>query len=127
MLQEIVQCNDWIMNVSKTIRSKMVERYGENILQKHRLSEEQEKYKTYLHQSIISQQFPIEYRNFLDVVYSDESFERWKENFDNASQDEIEGELNQIPIDITSFSSRMPSDTPDEPFSMNDNGDQAPF
>ena len=123
MFQEIIQCNDWIMDVSATIRSKMVERYGENILQKHRLSEEQEKYKTYLHQSIISQQFPNDYKDFLEVDYSNFTFESWKEKFD-IHQDANEGELLPGLIDITSFSSRLRDVTTDAPFSMND---QAPF
>ena len=99
MLQEIVQCNDWIMNVSKTIRSKMVDQYGENILQKHRLNEEQEKYKIYLHQNVIPQLFPNDYKGFLAVNYSDYSYEKWLEKGNHMEIDENE-ELRERTLEI---------------------------
>ena len=100
MFQEIMECNDWLMLVSKTIREKMVKKYGEEILTKMHFEYEieQKKYKVYLHQSVIPQLFPEEHRYFvfegekISVCYkdySDYSYEKWLEETTLIGLDEI--------------------------------------
>ena len=91
MFQEIMECNDWLMLVSKTIQKKMVEKYGIDIEREdYFYTNSQEKYRKYLHQSVIPQLFPEEYRYFVCYNdYSDYSYEKWLEETTFIKLDDV--------------------------------------
>ena len=107
MFQEIMECNDWLMLVSKTIQKKMVEKYGIDIEREdYFYTNSQEKYRKYLHQSVIPQLFPEEYRYFvyngekISVCYndySDYSYEKWLEETTFIKLDDVRDSIERNP------------------------------
>ena len=100
MFKEIMECSDWLMLVSKTVRRKMVEKYGDEIQMKeyYDYGREQKKYKGYLHKSVIPQLFPEEHKyiknegksiSVLDIDYSNDSFVEWLERTTSLELDDV--------------------------------------
>lgn len=124
MFQEIMECNDWLMLVSKTVRRKMVEKYGDEIQMKefYEYEREQKKYKGYLHQSVIPRLFPEEHKyikykgksiSVLDKDYSKYSFADWqaRTTFLATFRESIERNFD---FEIDSFDNEQPNEQDEE-------------
>ena len=124
MSQEIMECNNWLVLVSKAIWEKMVQKYGDEIQTKeyYYYESEQKKYKDYLHQSVIPQLFPKEHKyikykgksiSVLDKDYSKYSFADWqaRTTFLATFRESIERNFD---IEADSFDNEQPNEQDEE-------------
>ncbi|MBR4116299.1 MAG: hypothetical protein IKK40_09835, partial [Bacteroidales bacterium] len=124
MSQEIMECNNWLVLVSKAIWEKMVKKYGDEIQTKeyYYYEREQKKYKDYLHQSVIPPLFPKEHKyiknegksiSVLDKDYSKYSFEEWQARTSFLAKFS-ESIARNFDVEIDSFDNEQPNEQDEE-------------
>ena len=124
MSQEIMECNNWLVLVSKAIWEKMVKKYGDEIQTKeyYYYEREQKKYKDYLHQSVIPPLFPKEHKciknegtsiSVLNKDYSKYSFEEWQARTSFLAKFS-ESIARNFDVEIDSFDNEQPNEQDEE-------------
>lgn len=103
MVQEIVECNEWITKVSRAIKQSMIDKFGKLVA----TSEREKRYKTFLHKSIIPQNFPSEYVSFIYNFYIETNTQYIEPDKPDESQSQLFDENGVYIDDYPSTSSNI--------------------